>query len=99
MDGRKNNGGARPGAGNPGMGKMKFIREQVEKFSPLWWEEIGNAMQGDDKEMKKFALNEFNKIQVKMVPQTIDGGEDDEGNQAPVQINIIKPDEDQLQTE
>lgn len=68
-------GGARPGAGNPGYGYFQTIRNNLEKVSPKWWAEIVLAMEGDDKEMKKFALSEINKLQAKVIPTTIQGDE------------------------
>lgn len=69
MDGRKNNGGARSNSGSKGYGRMLFIQKNIEKYGGLWWDEIGKMMEGESKEDKKFALAEFNKIQIKVIPQ------------------------------
>jgi hypothetical protein len=90
MDGRKNNGGARPGAGPKGYGKMKFIEEQFDIYAPVFWKKLGEGLERGD----QWALSEFNKIQVKMIPQKLSGDPDG----APIQFvsgfNYIKPDED-----
>lgn len=86
----KNNKG---GAGNPGYGKLKFIRDKVSQFSETYWKEWERMMNGNDKDEKKFAMAEFNKLQVKMIPQSLDGGEDDDGNTKPLEIRIVKPDD------
>lgn len=60
--------------GAPGYGKMAQITANVDKFSPLFWqlmEEFGTSSRKDD---KKFFIQEFNKIQSKMIPQDITTG-------------------------
>lgn len=71
-DGRSNNGGARTGSGSPGYGKLAFLKEQVTHYAPLWWAELGLMLQQtESREDKRFAMAEFNKIQVKMIPQDL----------------------------
>ena len=102
-DGRKNNGGKRAGAGNPGYGTLQFIKDMVDKHGKLWWREWEKMMRGKslddlfrevDKKFKskekrdwlkyqigiiyaktfdekKFAMQEFNKLQAKMAPQDL----------------------------
>lgn len=102
------NPGNKGGTGNPGYGKSKFVVEQVNKFSPLWWKEwqkmmeskpdkyvednikkiLQEFMKRGDKDMvkeiigeltkgslsrKQFAMQEFNKLQVKMTPNIVTG--------------------------
>ncbi len=69
-------GGARPGAGNPGYGKLLFLKTKVEELSPLWFEQVEKMMKSKNIGDKKFALAELNKLQVKMIPQQV-GGIDD----------------------
>jgi hypothetical protein len=66
-------GGARPGAGNPGYGKMEFIRQKVTEFSPLWWEQWSKMMKSKAKGDVKFAMDQFNRLQTKMIPQEVGG--------------------------
>ena len=57
--------------GNPGYGKMQNIRDQVDKFSPLFWQLMEEMATSNRKEDKKFFIQEFNKIQTKMIPQDV----------------------------
>jgi hypothetical protein len=73
MDGRKNNKGTKGNkGGNPGYGKQNFIKSNVKKHQEEWWTQIVAMMKGDDKIDRKFALVEFNKLQLKMCPQNVD---------------------------
>jgi hypothetical protein len=54
--------------GNQGYGKAYFIKEKVTKYEELWWKEWEAMMIGDDKDDRKFAMAEFNKLQQKMMP-------------------------------
>ena len=58
--------------GNPGYGYFSNIKSNLEKAAPRWWEEIMLALNGQDKDMKKFAMSELNKLQVKVIPTTLD---------------------------
>lgn len=66
-------GGKRAGAGNPGYGKMEFIRTNVEKFSPKFWVLMEEWSKSKDFEKQKVFIQEFNKIQTKMIPQEVGG--------------------------
>lgn len=57
--------------GNPGTGKLNRIRENVEKFSSLWWNTWEAMMESTDKQEKFEAMREFNKLQCKMIPQDV----------------------------
>lgn len=59
--------------GNPGYGRLSFIADNANRVLPKWWTEIEKMLKGKNKELKKFALQELNKIQVKMIPQDING--------------------------
>ena len=65
-------GGARAGAGNPGYGKLKFLKDKVEQFTPKWWTMWELMIEMGAPEDKRFAMSEFNKLQMKMIPQDID---------------------------
>src|SRR5688572_14794285 len=79
-------GGARPGAGNPGYGKLQFLRRKVEELSPLWFKEIEAMLKSKtDMDAKKFALTELNKLQLKMIPQEITGPEG-----GPLNVQLIQ---------
>lgn len=101
-------GGKRQGAGNPGYGKLQFVKKKVEEHTELWWKEWKSMMEskpdefindnvkeilheftkkGMDYEVKEivkelakgafyrkqFAMSEFNKLQIKMMPTEIKG--------------------------
>ncbi len=70
--------------GAPGYGKMTQLKEQVDKFSPLFWQIMEEMATSKSKDDKKFFISEFNKIQTKMIPQAIDG--DGEGGAIKVTI-------------
>lgn len=71
--------------GNPGYGKLKNLKDNVDKFSPLFWEGLNDMMKGD-KTDKKWAMQEFNKIQLRMIPQDITSG----GNELqPILVKFI----------
>jgi hypothetical protein len=78
-------GGARPNSGSKGYGKTEQIRQQFDKFSPLFWQLMEEMAKSKIKEDKKFFITEFNKIQTKMIPQTLQG--DEEGGA--IQIKVI----------
>lgn len=54
--------------GNPGAGKLKFINEKLDKYSDIWWEQLGKMMTGRDKADRRFAMAEYNKLQCKRMP-------------------------------
>ncbi len=71
--------------GNPGYGKMEQIRQNVDKFAPVFWQLMDEMSKSKSKDDKKFFITEFNKIQTKMIPQTLQG--DDDGG--PIQVKVI----------
>lgn len=77
MDGRKNNHGQtgeKNGGGNPGYGKSRLVIENFNKFAPIWWEKLGEMLNGGEKDEIRFAMQEFNKVQVKMIPTDLESG-------------------------
>jgi hypothetical protein len=59
--------------GNPGYGKMENIRQHVDKFAPVFWQLMEEMAQSKSKDDKKFFIQEFNKIQTKMIPTEVGG--------------------------
>jgi hypothetical protein len=59
--------------GNPGRGKNSFVREQMDKFAPVWWEILLAMLEGESKEDRRFALAELNKLQIKTLPTEVSG--------------------------
>jgi hypothetical protein len=66
-------GGVRAGSGNPGYGRLELLKTKVSQYSDLWWVEWAKMMKSEKGEDKRFAMSEFNKIQIKMIPQEIGG--------------------------
>lgn len=78
-------GGKRPNAGRKPIWDVEAIRKQVLKHSKTWWTEIGTMMISTDSGERRFALSEFNKLQVKALPQQLTG--EDGG---PIQIQGVE---------
>jgi hypothetical protein len=67
--------------GNPGYGKLTKIRDEFEAIQSEWWAEMRNFLHSKSKEDRKFALQELNKVQAKLIPTQIEGtGENGEIN-------------------
>jgi hypothetical protein len=75
------NGGARPGAGRKKLWDQADILERVKGIQLRWWEEVEAFLDSRDKNDRKFALTEINKLQTKSLPTALTG----EGG-GPVQI-------------
>jgi hypothetical protein len=67
--------------GNQGYGKTELVKGNVDKFSPLFWDLMDKYAKSKNKSDQKFFMQEFNKLQAKMIPQQL-GGIGDE----PIQI-------------
>src|SRR5438552_1490400 len=72
--------------GNPGYGKMENIRMHVDKFSPLFWDLMEKYAQSKDTNKQRFFIQEFNKIQTKMIPQEVGGVGGD-----PIKVQWMSP--------
>jgi hypothetical protein len=62
--------------GNQGYGKTEMIRMNFDKFSPKFWELMETFADSKDIKKQTLFITEFNKIQVKMMPQVIAGDKD-----------------------
>lgn len=69
-----------------------MIRQNVDKFSPVFWQLMEDLSKSKKAEDKRLFITEFNKLQVKMIPQTVQGDEDNPIAHTVTGINIIKPD-------
>ncbi len=63
--------------GNKGGGRKPIAIEfnllrTIDKYSPLFWKIISEWLESEDKDKQKFALTEFNKLQIRRVPQNLD---------------------------
>ena len=87
MDGRKNNRGTEGNnGGNPGFGALKLIRNNVKKHCPKWWDAWKKDMKSEKFEQRRVAMQEFNKLQVKLMP-TVMANDDD----SPLILQFDKP--------
>jgi len=78
-DGRRNNKGQKGKAnkgGSKGYAMLEMVKKNLNKYQQKWWDYLGIMMKNDDKELKKFAMAEYNKLQIKLLP-TILGGDND----------------------
>jgi len=91
-------GGVRPGAGNPGYGKMKNLETNLEKFSPVFWALMDQFAKSKVKSDQRFFLQEFNKLQVRMVPQQLTGADGKDLFPVPILANANVPVNDSNQT-
>ncbi len=62
--------------GNQGYGKMELVRQNVDKFSPKFWELMEIYANSRNPDFEKIFITEFNKLQVKMIPQVVAGDKD-----------------------
>ena len=59
--------------GNPGRGANTFVKEQLDKFAPAWWDILLAMLEGESKEDRRFAMAELNKLQIKTMPSEVSG--------------------------
>lgn len=59
--------------GRVGVGKETFVKTQLDKFAPIWWELLLTLLEGESKEDRRFAMAELNKLQIKTMPTEIGG--------------------------
>lgn len=59
--------------GNPGYGKMKNLEANMDKFEPLFWQLMEKMGKSKFKDDQRFFIQEFNKLQTKMIPQQLGG--------------------------
>ena len=72
--------------GNPGYGKLTVIREQFEAIQTEWWGEMRKFLHSNSKVDRKFALQELNKVQVKLIPTEVTGA-----GGGPMQVQWLSP--------
>lgn len=72
--------------GNQGYGKTEMVKENVDKFSPLFWQLMEKYAKSKTKADQRFFMQEFNKLQAKLIPQQVTGL-----NDGPVQLQWLSP--------
>ena len=78
-------GGRRDNSGRKPIWDVEQIRKAIKAHTATWWTEIAQMMTSADPGEKRFALSEFNKLQVKALPQQLTG----EGG-GPIQIQGVE---------
>jgi len=73
MDGRTNNGGTRANSGTKGYGEMLKIVKRYSALSEAYFRNLSEWLDGDDKELKKLAMQLLSQAFTKMIPQKLDG--------------------------
>ena len=58
--------------------KVQYTKNMVTLYSPAWWDEMNALLHGEDRELKKVAFQEFNKLQMKILPTEITGADGEE---------------------
>lgn len=66
-------GGKRLNAGRKPLWDVEIIRQKIQEHTETWWTQIGEMMTSKNPGERKFALSEFNKLQVKALPQELSG--------------------------
>ena len=51
--------------------KTQYIKDKVFEYSDLWWKEFEIMMHSENKDERKTALAEFNKLQCRVLPTEI----------------------------
>lgn len=69
-------GGKRKNAGRKPVWDTERIRKAIAEHTETWWTQIGEMMTSNDPSEQRFALSEFNKLQVKALPQQLTGDPD-----------------------
>lgn len=72
--------------------KTAYIRDKVFEFGPLFWDKLREAMTSDDKDERRMAMIEYNKLQARVLPTEISGADGEQ-----LVLNVVqwtKPKED-----
>src|SRR5689334_12923113 len=81
-------------AGRPPIWDTRKVATKVSEIQSVWWTQIEQMMNSRNPGERKFALAEFNKLQVKAMPQALTG-EDGEPFQ-PMTVNVLNTPADEL---
>lgn len=50
-----------------------FIKDRVDKYKSEWWREWYKMLKSDEKDLKKTAIVEYNKLQGRILPTQLEG--------------------------
>jgi len=68
------------------------IKQRYSALTEPYFRVLMKFLKSEDKSDQKFAVTEISKAFVKMIPQSIDGGEDKNGNPIPLLYGIYSHD-------
>ena len=76
--------------GRKGLGEEMRIKQRFSALSEPYFKVLMEFLESDDKADRKFAVSELSKAFVKMIPQSVDGGEDENGLPIPLMCGVTK---------
>lgn len=81
-------------SGRKGLGAELAMKRRYSALTEPYFKVLMEFLESDDKADRKFAVSELSKAFVKMIPQSVDGGEDENGNPIPLLYGIYSHDGD-----
>lgn len=78
--------------GRKSLGSEMRIKQRYSALSVPYFNVLKGFLEGDNVIDQKFAISELTKAFVKMIPQSVDGGEDEHGNPIPLLYAISNND-------
>lgn len=81
-------------SGRKGLGAELAMKRRYSALTEPYFKVLMEFLESDDKADRKFAVSELSKAFVKMIPQSVDGGEDENGNPIPLLYGIYSHDSD-----
>lgn len=70
--------------GRKGLGAELAMKRRYSALTEPYFKVLQEFLESEDKADRKFAVSELSKAFVKMIPQSVDGGEDENGNPIPL---------------
>lgn len=67
-----------------------YVKKMVERFHPFWWNNLMADLNSEDKDVRKSAMIEFNKLQCRVLPTEIGQSADSEAITLNIQ-QFVKP--------
>lgn len=70
--------------GRKSLGAELAMKRRYSALTEPYFKVLQEFLESEDKADRKFAVQELSKAFVKMIPQSVDGGEDENGNPIPL---------------
>jgi len=64
--------------------ELAYVKDRVFKYRQDWWDEWYKMLKSDERDLRKTAIVEYNKLQQKVLPTQLDAG-----NGGSVTVNIL----------